>query len=185
MLKNNIERTEIAAADYVHEQIEHGSRLDPMVKFIAPILNDHFSVLVFSSRSRTAGTTICYIYGTPENVEIASYVYAFLRRALADLWAEYKARTGAQAGKKGAFLAGVYHGLDDQLKRSKASFEAETGLVVAQDAELARYESRMRSRSSRVKGDAEAQAAGTEAGKNLRIRKGVSAGSSHSGRFLT
>lgn len=185
MLKHNVSQTELTEDDYHAITLAEVKRLDPRWKFVQGILRLHFNVAPYSRR--THEMTECRIFGSKANVEIATYVYHFLMRAFRDLWREYKRNAdGAPEAYKQAFWDGVAIGLDEQLTRSRGEFEGETGLIVANDPELDRFRERlgMRKQSSRIRHDANAQAAGEQAGQNLRIRKGVGGAATASGRYL-
>lgn len=163
-------------------------------KFILSILNKFFFVQTVQDRIRDRVTgrnvTRIHILGKKSNVEVATYVYQYLTRAFKTLWTQYKAEHGCPSNYKQAFYLGLHTGLCNQLEQTKKDVEQETGLVVVKDADLADFVAstlgKTRSVSSKAAiRDRGAVQAGTEAGKNIRIRRGLDEGSSQSDRFLS
>jgi predicted SprT family Zn-dependent metalloprotease len=132
--------------------------------------------------------SVLEICGTPENLEIAEYVHAYLISTAERLWAEHKRDHGIRGNKeRRTFLAGVMQGMADKLARESKK-NAEAGLVWVADGDLATY-FRARHpyvRNVRYSGQArsEAYARGREKGRNIVIHKGISSKTESRGRLL-
>src|SRR5690606_23924384 len=77
--------------------------------------------------------------GTPENLEIAAYVYDCLTHTADRLWVEHKrARSIKKDPERQSFLYGVMRGFHSKLEAEARAAQAE-GLVWVGDADLERY----------------------------------------------
>jgi hypothetical protein len=118
--------------------------------------------------------------GTPENLEMASYVHEFLLEAAWRLWKAHRAATGA-AGERARqrFVAGVMRGFGEKVAEGTRR-SAEEGLVWVGDPEVARTLRRLhpRVRTIRYGGrvpDADHEH-GREAGRGIVLHRPVTAG---------
>lgn len=118
--------------------------------------------------------------GTPENLEIADYVYDFLARTGERLWRAHKQLTGvSKDADRMAYLAGVMSGFAQKLELQARAHKAD-GLVWVPHARLTEY-TRKRHPSLRTvshtgqrRGDAFAH--GQRAGRDVLLHRGVNAG---------
>jgi hypothetical protein len=126
--------------------------------------------------------------GTPENLEIAQYVYNYVMNVTDALWREFKASGRAQGTTQLQYKAGVLRGFQDKLRWQTDALSREQGLIWTGDPlleEFYRYRHPRISRTSSwgvTRGDG--FDAGWHAGNNLTIQKGVSGSAGNRGRLL-
>lgn len=152
---------------------------------LAAILNEFFFVEVLwvdvwqvPQAKRGQVLEIC---GTPENIELAEYVHAFLNQAADRLWRQHQQKHGIVGNKdRRRFAAGVMTGFYRKLKREHRQ-QNEQGLVWVGDPELSQHFKRRYPRIRRVtygtSAASGAHADGRRAGASLVLHKGVSSGS--------
>jgi hypothetical protein len=152
-------------------------------RVLAAILGDHFFVEVIwvpvyrpLEGKRGSVLEIC---GTESNVEMASYVHAFLSRTAEQLWLEHKQTEGIRGNRdRRTFLAGVMAGFLEKLRRQKRDAQEE-GLVWVGDADLKGYYRRRHPhiQHTRHVGNrrTEAHAHGRAAGRRIVLHRPVEA----------
>jgi len=123
--------------------------------------------------------SVLEICGSPENVDIADYVYSFMMHTAARLWSEHKvARAIAGDRDRRAFMAGVMNGMSTKLSKESKRNE-QSGLIWVGDGQLDTYFRRRHPhvRHSRYAGQprTEAYTQGQAAGAKIVIHKGVKA----------
>jgi hypothetical protein len=159
---------------------------------LAHILQEHFFVLVVWTYSyqplKNTGGRILEISGTEENVEIASYVYAYVQDAAAQLWQNHRRDYPDARGTRLQYLAGLVSGLDGKLDRGRVELRKEHGLVWLGDKRLKEFfrhqhpQTRSVSRGGVSRG--ERYHAGREDGESIQIHKGVGGSARSRGRLL-
>ena len=176
--------------EYEKNILAEGSRKAPEDKFILSILTNHFFVNIVSSRERYVNGRITktYILGTDTNVQIATYVYGYLKITYKKLFKEYKKVTGCPASARQSYYCGLMQGLSEQLAKTRKQTEQETGLVVVRDSGLEKYMRdafpRLKSKSSSTSiRDKTALNTGRKDGEKIRISKGIQS-SGESGLLL-
>jgi len=194
MLKYNVEAATLGTKNgysYRHLGVPSG-RVSESDRLLSVILGEHFFVEVIwvpvyrpLEQKRGQVLEIC---GTLPNIEMASYVHAFLTRASARLWEEHKLRDGISKNRdRRTYLAGVMEGFRDKLKSETRKNRAE-GLVWIGDADLEQYYRRRHPhiRHTRTVGQTrtEAHGAGRRAGRNLVLHRGMTHGSSETAPAL-
>ncbi len=134
------------------------------------------------------------ISGTPENLAMAEYVFAFINRYIEHAWAEFRSRSGVSGRRRQSdFAVGVVKGFHETLTRdetTKADGTQTSALILARDAELHSY---FRTRYPRIRNttgksrmiDPSVIEAGKEAGRKLRIHRGIHDTSSGPVKLLT
>lgn len=188
MLKHNIEsitREAQKSFDFRHLGAPSG-RIGESQRLLAAILADHFFVEVIwvpvwrpLEGRRGSVLEVC---GSPENLELAEYVHAFVNHTGERLFREYRAadaRRGARERER--FLAGLMAGFREKLEAERKKSRAQ-GLVWRGDGALhdffrARHPHIRMTRHATHSGT-EAYARGREAGKRLVVHRGVKAGAS-------
>ncbi len=128
------------------------------------------------------------VCGAHGNLEMATYVHAFLLRTAQDLWKAHKKATGSRSDRdRRTFLAGVMAGFDDKLSTQHETNRSQ-GLVWVRDADLGKfYRARHpRIRNVRYTGTSrtEAHAEGRAAGRRIVLHKPVTQGPSAGGKLL-
>jgi hypothetical protein len=167
-------------------------RVSEAERRLASILTKHFFVVViwvpaFRPLEGKRGHVL-EICGALANLEMATYVHAFLLRSAQDLWKAHKKATGSRSDRdRRTFVAGVMAGFDDKLSAQHETNRSQ-GLVWVRDADLGRfYRTRHpRIRNVRYTGSTrtEAHAEGRAAGRRIVLHKPVTQGSSTGGKLL-
>lgn len=156
-------------------------RVSAHERILAGLIGKHFFVQVVTIGVYLPGRNVhgsaFEASGTPENVDMAEYVYTFVSRAAERAW---EARPELSGRLKGRFLAGVMMGFHEKLDAQAARCEQEEGLVWTGDPDLRdwferRYPRLHKGRKVTVAAD-EAWASGHQAGQDIVLHKGVGAG---------
>ncbi len=141
----------------------------------------YFTLYICRSCVRSDGTyRVIELYGEPENLETAEYVYYFLLRQGESEWQRYRRRYQTRGRRaKLSFLNGLYEGYRAKLEAETKRLETDEAMVWLGDPGLeAFYRERnphVRTRSVRNRIQFDAHAAGVEAGKQLEMKRGVRA----------
>ncbi len=204
LLKYNLDLTELDD-DRRYETRFLGrcsARIQEYEYTLSTILQDHFFVMVIWTYSydaiRDRSGKILQISGTPENLEIAEYVYHYVMQLAGPLWHERRReirraandarRGGRRRGTKLQYLAGLVRGLLDKLGAQKTTLAQEHGLVWAGDSRLTdfyRYVNpRVRTISSSGVSRSNQYDAGVRDGKKIDIRRGLTGNNGNRGRLL-
>jgi len=121
------------------------------------------------------------VSGTPENIEMASYVYDYIMHYVDAQWRVFSGGNGGGRRRKVDFALGVLDGFRKKLtppERGSRGEQNERAVVSLEDPQLGRYLKRKYPyiRSFRRQGagvDAGALAAGVAAGESLVIARGI------------
>ena len=191
MLKYNLESAALGSRK--RYQFRHlgspSGRIGESARLISIILGDHFFVEVIwvpvyrpLERKRGQVLEIC---GTPENVEMAAYVHAFLSHAADHLWREHKKGHRIHGNRdRRTYLAGVMEGFRERLE-TETKKHREDGLVWIGDADLETFYRKRHPhiRHTRTLGHerTDAHAAGRTAGRRLVLHRGITTSSVSSG----
>lgn len=194
MLKYNLTELESGPRHgYSHRHLGHPTgRVTEAERILACILGEHFFVQVIwvsvyrpFDEKRGSVLEIC---GTPENLELASFVYGYLLEAAERLWASYKLEQTLRGNAhRREFLAGVLTGVRDKLAADKKRSERE-GLVWVGDSELAAYFKCRHPHIRWIRGEAkvrpDAWGRGRDAGRTLELSKPLREAKKHAGPKL-
>jgi hypothetical protein len=163
MLRHNISKSEIKEEqdkdDYVDVDIDHARSIPRLMKVLSDILDEYYMVTTYYNsksayvheyqdywtdewKSRVTKQRHLRIYGSPENVAIATHVYKFLYRTFQELWREYKRKNDLDQSERDAYYVGLARGLALKLELTKKKVEQEYGLVPV-DAKLEEYTKNM------------------------------------------
>jgi len=147
MLRHNLEALVAPGADarrYVFRHVGKAkARTTESERRLATLLGEFFFVdviwvPVWRPEDGKRGTQL-EICGTPENVELASYVHGFMSHTSERLWRDYKKLHRIPGdGERQSYLAGVVAGFHEKLERERKQEEAEA-LVWVGDPALSRY----------------------------------------------
>ena len=132
--------------------------------------------------------SVIEVSGTPENVELAEYVFAFLTQTAERLWCEHRRERGLRGnGGRRHFVAGVMSGFRQKLRDERGSNER-AGLVWVGDPGLEAFFRRRhpslrwsRHRTGRLSAEYKD---GQRAGSRIVLRRGISSGPSARVRLL-
>jgi hypothetical protein len=190
MLKHNLEtltRDTRPVYDFRHLGAPSG-RIGESQRLLAQILAEHFFVEVIwvpvwrpLEGRRGSVLEVC---GSPENLELAEYVHAFVNHTGERLFREYRAADGRRgARERERFLAGLMAGFREKLESERKKSRA-AGLVWRGDGALHDF---FRGRHPHIRmtrhathSGTEAYARGKEAGRRLVVHRGVRAAASDS-----
>lgn len=179
MLKHNLQRLQ-QAQPYTSRIIgPRKQRFQRWEANLAGLLSRHFFVSVLRipillRERRKRGHAYEYT-GTPENLDLAAYVHAWVTAAGEERWRAWRAqRSSSKRSDKAHFLLGVVRGFETRLSL-EADEAASTGLVWVGDADLEAHRQRRYPRVHNVSRGAvrvgEAWRAGREAGRGLVLHR--------------
>ncbi len=159
---------------------------------LADLLQDHFFVKICWIHSydpvRDLGGRILQACGTPENLEIAEYVYKYVSTVLEDLWRSHKRSRKCHGATKFQYLAGVVRGLKEKLDAGRSRLKNEQGLIWIGDARLEEYYQYLNPKLVSVGGYGVSRNQGYESGlgdgRKIAIHRAVNEGSVNRGRLL-
>ena len=186
MLKYNVESAALGTRggyEFRHLGVPSG-RIAESERLLSIILGQHFFVEVIwvpvyrpLEKKRGHVLEIC---GTRPNLEMATYVHAFLSRSAEHLWAEHKREHGIESNRdRRTYLAGVMDGFREKLEAETKQRRAE-GLVWVGDADLSAYFRKRHPhiRHTRTSGSSRnaAHGAGKSAGRRLVLHRGIEDG---------
>lgn len=188
MIKHNVSMEEVDEAD---EDDEEEYVDDLFYRCIKPVTEDvyirgiliHFYFIkLYRGGHRKRGGLIFKIVGKKENVEVAKYIWSYLKRTFKDLWHTWKKESGCPTTSRGDFYYGVYLGLTEKLEEERKRLEKDQRIskaLVVIDNKLTKYADKCypkagdRGEKSPIRGDKESMRAGYEDGKNISLGKGV------------
>jgi hypothetical protein len=179
MALHNLSMSEIDKKQIEYEkfEMESGQRVGVEDKFILPLIDKYFFVKVVYSGNREKGRKINFV-GTPQNIEIAKYVYAQLERKFYYLWNRYRDQTDAPVKAKQGFYLGLYQGMVKKLDAQKVQIKNEHGLIIVNDPNLEKavrsHFNNLKKHNSRFNADENAKNAGHEAANKININPGIS-----------
>lgn len=159
----------------------------PEDKFITAILGKFFFVEILYAIRDTGEKTAAghkvvlqhlVVVGEKLNVEVAEFVFFYLKVNFRRLWLNYKHESGSNERARQAYYMGLYTGICDKLERKHSAVAQETGLVWVGDAAikeyLKQYQFRKASgRKHKVYANEQASSAGEKDGRDLEILKGL------------
>jgi hypothetical protein len=145
MLLHNVDAAAAATADgYGYRHVGPvKARTETGERILAGILGRHFfvSVIWIPSYLAEAGRRgyVLELCGTPANLEVATYVHAFLTETAERLWREHKRALAIRSDKdRRRFCAGVMSGFDEKLRAGEQVSQSQ-GLVRHADAQREAY----------------------------------------------
>lgn len=193
LIKHNLSLQQILDhdAEYIHEDMATvGLQFKPHQLEVAQLLNEFFFVHVTIGRvyvgdssgefgrPRNQYKKLLKLIGTKENVQIATYVFAFLDQAFPKLWKDYY-DTHAYATKKDqkSYYMGLRMGVAHVLNETKFKVQEEMGLVLVKDPKLQEKVDELCKGNYKASGpcsvNREVVADGLEDGKNVKLRKPI------------
>jgi hypothetical protein len=192
MLRHNVTAGKSAPAYAFKHLGRITGRVTEWERRLGNILNQHYFVEViwvpaFRPAVNRRGNVL-EVLGSPENLELAAYVYDFLAGTAERLWREHKREHGIRGDRERlTYLAGVMSGfaqkLDAQAKVHKAD-----GLVWVPHEQLRKYTRRrhpyLRTVSHQGHARSDAFAHGQKAGRDVVLHRGVTRGSSGDRKLL-
>lgn len=175
--------------DYNYIIIEtHKKKINAYQSRICSLLTQHYLVDIVISELYDAPAMNLYktieILGTKENTAIAEYVYHYLIRTCEQLWKSHKKTHPTHAKLKRSFVLGLLEGFEQQLSTAKESTlnsnNDSKALMQLHTEQLKHYVNfrfpKLRQRGrSQSRFDHESFESGRKQGKNIVIRKGVTA----------
>jgi len=188
MLKHNIDSLfegKKPSYGFRHLGVPSG-RIGESERLLAGILGEHFFVQVIwvpvwrpLEGKRGSVLEVC---GTPDNLELAEYVHAFVTRTADQLWRRYRRERSTRGrSDRQRFLSGVMSGFRERLERDRKRNGAE-GLVWKGDAELhgffRRRHPHIRFTRHAAQTASEAYRRGRAEGERLVLHRGVRSGPS-------
>ena len=164
-------------------------RVEESERLLAMLLSKHFFVESIWIPSYDVGRGVrgsaLEVCGTPENLEMAAYVYDFMTHTAENLWREHKRAAGLPGDReRRTFLSGVMLGFSDKLDQ-ETKVQQQQGLIWRGDAELGSYlrqrHPHIRRVAQRGQPRTETRAEGRRAGRNIILHRPITSGSSSGG----
>jgi hypothetical protein len=158
------------------------ARFHAWEKILGGLLGEHFFVRAIWIRNFIAAEglsgDVLELSGSPEDLDVATYVHAFLTATGERLWSEHRRAAKLRSDRdRLRFIAGVMSGFASKLGEERTAEKA-AGLVWVGDADLDGYVAqrhpKLRSVGIRVSG-AGGFSEGRSAGRNVVLHKGVTA----------
>lgn len=183
LLKHNLSLLETQKErKYTHKQIGRVGRRNPIRSIISAILSRFFfveAVWTFGyDQHQNRSGRVLELSGTPENIEMAEYVYEYLQNTAELLWTAYKKKEQVKENRHRrtfiyGLLDGFYKKLEGRMRESRSR-----KLIWKGDPELKAFVQRrnprlVRSSSSYSRSCKDAYRSGLARGSNLVIRKGI------------
>jgi hypothetical protein len=167
-------------------------RVSEAERLLGAILGSHFFVEViwvpvYRPAEGKKGSVL-EVCGTPANLEMATYVHAFLTHTSEQLWREHKREKRIRSDRdRRTFLAGVMVGFLEKLNAQRVHHK-EQGLIWVGDADLSEFYRKRHPRIVHVRHTGsrrtEAHLHGREAGKKIVLHKPVGSGPSGGVKLL-
>lgn len=195
LLKHNLSLLDVQTKwNYVHKQIGEVGKRNPIKTIISAIICRFFFVEAIWTfgydQHKDRSGQILEIYGTPENVEMAEYVYDYLQNISERLWLEHKECKKINRNRhRRSFIYGLLDGFYNKL--DGRIVEHQSGkLVWKGDPRLKEFYRRrnpklVRSSSRYTSSSADAYNFGKTQGRNLVIHKGIHGKSNGEIKFLS
>ena len=197
MLRHNLDAIAAPGADARRYQFRHlgrpKARTTESERRLATLLGEFFFVdviwvPVWRPEDGKRGTVL-EICGTPENVELAAYVHAFLTDTAERNYRDYKRAEQLHSdADRQSYLAGVQAGFHEKLSAERRLEETEA-LVWVGDPALSRY---LRKRHPYIRhayhhgrDHGSAGEAGRVAGRNIVLNRAMARGNSNGPRLLS
>ena len=198
MIKHNINMQqvgELSDDEYESRTTFKGKVLPFEAHWAMMTVREHFFVEAIYRRSRKvryasylSKPAEVYFVGTKTNVEVASYVFDFLKRKFKELWKEYQIKTGAPHSSKGSYYAGLVVGLDEQLSLRRQTIEQDKAMVLVRDPKIDtmvdKFHGKTKESSMKYDEDYDAMHDGRKDGRNIQIQKGITSSSESKGLAL-
>jgi hypothetical protein len=183
LLKHNLSLLDVQTEwNYIYKQIGEVGRRNPIKSIISALISKFFFVEAIWTfgydQHKNRSGQVLEIYGTPENVEMAEYVYDYLQNISELLWAEYKRREKIKGNRhRRTFIYGLLDGFYNKLD-SRVVENQSKKLVWMGDPRLNEFYRRRnpriaRSSSRYSRSCQDTYNSGITQGKNLVIHKGI------------
>lgn len=183
LLKHNLSLLDLKTQQcYIHKQVGAVGRRNPIKSMISSILGQFFFVetlWVFGYAPHEDRTgRVLEIYGTPENVEMAEYVYHTLENVSERSWAEHKREQKISGNRhRRTFIVGLLEGFYQKLDGRVIENQSQN-LVWKGDPQLTAFYRRrnprvIRAASRYSKSSKDAHRSGIAQGNKLVIHKGI------------
>ncbi|MBI4602724.1 MAG: DUF2786 domain-containing protein [Planctomycetes bacterium] len=155
------------------------------------ILQDHFFVMVIWTNSydplRNMPGRVLEISGTPENLDVAEYVYRYVMDLREPLWREH-CRSREARGTRIQYLAGLLRGLQQKLDAQRKELKEDLGLVWLGDPALKEHYRYLYPRVSSIGLSGVRRSdgfhAGVSDGREITIHRGVEGAAVNRGTLL-
>ena len=180
------EAESISEDDYTKHEKMMRYRSSPEEKYILSILNRFF--FVYSLHRYRGNIRTLEMFGTPENVEIATYIYYFLEYKFKSLYKRQAEIFHWKHGKnRNAFYLGLFKGLTDKLLEEQGKHNSNALMII--NKSLINYVKKenpniKNTNAAPIRGNDQAVNSGYEQGRKLNINKGLESKNEHSKTIL-
>ena len=183
LLRHNLSHLDAQTKwNYIYKQVGEIGRKDPAKSIISAILCKYFFVEAIWTfgydQHRNQRGRVLEIYGTPENVEMAEYVYHYLQNIAELLWTEYQEKNNINGNRHRrtfiyGLLEGFYHKLEGKMQENASQKLVWKGDPCLHKFYLKRNPRRTRTTSRYSQTCQDAYNSGVSLGKKLIIHKGI------------
>ncbi len=194
LLKHNLSLLDVQVKlNYIFKQIGEVGRRNPIKSIISSIICKFFFVEAIWTfgydQHKNRSGQVLEIYGTPENIEMAEYVYGYLQNISELMWVAHKRRENINGNKhRRAFIYGLldgfYNKLDSRVVENQSKKLIWKGDPRLKEFYRRRNPRRARSTSRYSHSCQDAYDSGKKQGKSLVIHKGIHGNSKGGGRLL-
>ncbi|NQZ60048.1 MAG: DUF2786 domain-containing protein, partial [Lentisphaeraceae bacterium] len=138
--KHNLEQIKIAKSSYSFRPIgPYRSKVPAYEKQLMHILQEQYFVKALTTwrYDNNQAFKQFEIYGTPENLENAAYIYDFLKQEAEFLWLEYRQKYGRQVSRmKSSFTNGLFIGFQNKLNAEKEVLKSKYEVIALNNPHL-------------------------------------------------
>jgi len=183
LLKHNLSLLDVQTKwNYIHKQIGEVGRRNPIKTIISAIITRFFFVEAIWTfgydQHKDQSGQVLEIYGTPENVEMAEYVYDYLQNISEFLWIEHKERKKINGNRHRrsfiyGLLDGFYNKLDGRVIEHKSKKLVWKGDPRLKEFYRQRNPKLVHSSSRYTSSSTDAYNSGITQGRSLVIHKGI------------
>ncbi|NUO08616.1 MAG: DUF2786 domain-containing protein [Candidatus Brocadia sp.] len=179
--------------NYIYKHVGEIGRRDPAKATIGAILCKYFFVEAIWTfgydQHRNRRGRVLEIYGTPENVDMAEYVYHYLQNVSELLWMEYKEKNKITENRHRrtfvyGLLEGFYHKLEGRVTKGEPGKLVWKGDPRLKEFYRQRNPRRIRTFSRYSRTCQDVYNSGVSQGKKLIIHKAVREGSNGEAKYL-
>jgi len=177
-------------ADWTTEIAWQGPGIQWDQSFIHPIIEKFFFVQVFTdtlSFKRTSDGRVIpkersvKFFGDKPNVEVARYVYVFLRRTFRNLWDDYRKKHNLSLADSRTYYLGLQRGFIEKMRETRERFKSDVksanALIVLEDrakeALKEHHPGLIFIKSAPVYGSQQTLEDGKKHGKEINLRDGL------------
>ena len=173
----NLEMTDLDSveSDYINDDtIDLLKSYRSETNWAGVIVQEHFFVKIVLNKTKNK----IHVLGKPENVQVAKYIFEFLKQEFRRNWQNYKTEMNIQGTDgKTDYCKGLFLGLHAKLTEEKTATIQERGLVLRKDIKLDDFAEnqfdKLKKSKPRQNGNDKIKMDGYEDGRKINIKRGL------------